>query len=268
MSEKQSEKIKNYWDERARQNMDVPTATTDDVHLRRLEITTITDALNLLDLPEDASVLDVGCGDGFSTLMVAQAWTRGRFLGVDYSPGMIKNALRRLQQIPALQDRVAFSVGDATNLEMACGSQTFDVALSDRCLINLESSDDQATAIAEIAGRLKRGGYYIAIENFIEGQNNLSSARRAVGLEEIPIRWHNLLFTEEQWRQCAEPFFNLMEFKDFSSSYYFATRVIYSAMCRMRGEKPDYEHEIHQLAVDLPWSGQFSPIRMAVMRRR
>jgi hypothetical protein len=44
--------------------------------------------------------------------------------------------------------------------------------------------------------------------------------------------------------------------------------VIYAAMCQMRGETPDYHHEIHQLAVKLPWIGQFSPVRMAVMRRK
>ena len=32
----------------------------------------------------------------------------------------------------------------------------------------------------------------------------------------------------------AAPFFDEIIFKDFSSSYYFATRVIYSAMCQMR----------------------------------
>jgi len=66
----------------------------------------------------------------------------------------------------------------------------------------------------------------------------------------------------------VEPFFDIVEVKDFSSTYYFATRVIYSKMCQMRMEEPDYHHEIHQLAVQLPWTGKFSPIRMVVMRRK
>jgi hypothetical protein len=64
------------------------------------------------------------------------------------------------------------------------------------------------------------------------------------------------------------PFFEAAEFKEFSSAYYLATRVIYSAMCQIRGETPDYRHEIHRLAVNLPWFGSFSPIRLSIMRRK
>ncbi len=96
----------------------------------------------------------------------------------------------------------------------------------------------------------------------------MNRLRASVGLPEIPVRWHNLYFNEADFKRLAEPFFEAIEFREFSSSYYFATRVIYSAMCQMRGETPDYRHEIHQLAVKLPWFGQFSPIRMVVMRRK
>jgi hypothetical protein len=96
----------------------------------------------------------------------------------------------------------------------------------------------------------------------------MNRARQAVGLPEIPVRWHNLYFEERAFRGMAEPFFDDITFRDFSSSYYFATRVIYSALCTMRGEKIDYNHEIHQLAPRLPWTGQFSPIRLAILRRK
>ena len=106
------------------------------------------------------------------------------------------------------------------------------------------------------------------IEDFIETQNNLNQARATMDLPEIPVRWHNIYFQEADFRRAAAPFFESVVFQDFCSSYYFATRVIYSAMCKMRGEKPDYNHEIHRLAGRLPWVGQFSPLRLAVLRRR
>jgi hypothetical protein len=53
------------------------------------------------------------------------------------------------------------------------------------------------------------------------------------------VRWHNLYFDRSEFEEMVEPFFADVEFKDFAISYYFATRVIYSAMCRMRGETPD-----------------------------
>ena len=99
----------------------------------------------------------------------------------------------------------------------------------------------------------------------MEGQENLAVARRQMGLPEIPVRWHNRFFTEAEFSQVASQHFKKVTFKDFSSAYYFATRVLYSAMCQKQGVQPDYKHDIHQLATQLPWTGQFSPIRMVVM---
>ena len=36
----------------------------------------------------------------------------------------------------------------------------------------------------------------------------------------------------------------------------------------MKKIKPDYHHEIHQLAVDLPAIGNVSPIKLITMRKR
>jgi ubiquinone/menaquinone biosynthesis C-methylase UbiE len=261
------EKIRNYWEERAKQYGASPAATTDDTYLRELEIRTFVQTLREINALSGSSV-DVGCGDGYSTLKVAEAIPGISILGIDYGKNMIRIARERLDSYPELKSRVKFIVGDVTDLEQACGNSVCDFITSDRCLINLESSESQSHAIAQIAGHIRPGGYFIAIENFIEGHENMNSARRSIGLPEIPVRWHNLYFKEREFVRSVERFFEVHGIKDFASSYYFATRVIYSKMCQMRGEAPDYKHEIHELAVQLPWIGQFSPIRMAVLHRK
>ena len=260
--------IREYWEERAKENATTPEATTNDVYLRELEISTLAQTLSNLNLKTGATVLDVGCGDGYTTVAVAEALPGLRFTGVDYSENMIAIAKGRVADSEQLKGRVKFAMGDATDLDKTCGDATYDAVTSDRCLINLESKEDQARAIAQVAKHTRPGGHYIAIENFNEGQDEMNRLRASVGLPEIPVRWHNLFFDEAEFRRLAEPFFDDIQFKEFSSSYYFATRVIYSAMCQMRGESPDYKHEIHQLAPKLPWFGQFSPIRMVVMHRK
>jgi SAM-dependent methyltransferase len=259
--------IKQYWDSRAEQYVNSPAATTNDLHLRDLEIATLVRALRDLALPPGARLLDVGCGDGYSTIRVCEQLPEIAALGIDYSDRMIATAMTHRAARPDLASRVAFKVGDALDLQAACGSSLFDAVVTDRCLINLETPDHQARAIAQIAARNRPGGHYIAIENFVEGHESMNRLRRSVGLAEIPIRWHNLYFTEPGFLRMVEPFFESVTLAEFASSYYFATRVIYSAMCLMRGEEPDYNHEIHQIAPRLPWFGDFSPIRMAVMRR-
>lgn len=126
----------------------------------------------------------------------------------------------------------------------------------------------QKKALSKIAKVIKNNGHYIGIENFLEGQNKMNTVRKEMKLSEIPIRWHNLFFKEEQFAENIKENFNLVDTKNFSSSYYFATRIIYSKMCQMKGETPDYNHEIHQLAIDLPSIGNFSPIKCIILKKR
>ena len=259
--------IRDYWQERAGESAGSQAATTNDVYLRELEIKTIVSTVKSLER-RPATLLDVGCGDGYSTLAVARELAGIAVRGIDYSSRMIEIASGRLSCERGLAERVRFDVGDVLQLEAALGNAKFDVIVTDRCLINLPSLELQSRAIEQIANRVMPGGYYLAIENFAEGQQHLNEARAAVGLSPIAVRWHNRFFTTDEFATAAQVAFEVVEWKEFSSAYYFATRVIYSAMCQMRGEEPDYQHEIHRLAVDLPWTGQFSPIRMAVLRRR
>uniref|UniRef100_A0A7V6DNW2 Methyltransferase domain-containing protein n=1 Tax=Desulfobacca acetoxidans TaxID=60893 RepID=A0A7V6DNW2_9BACT len=262
------EQIKAYWEKRAEHFLADPASTTHDVYLRELEIMTIAKVLRALLGSGPAKVLDVGCGDGYATLNVARKLPEFTFAGIDYSANMIRLAKERLAGLPSLTRRLTFKVGDVLDLGAACGETIFDAVISDRCLINLADKADQEHAIKEIARHVAPGGYYLAVENFEEGQAAMNQARIAVGLPEIPVRWHNLYFSEAEFTLFAEPEFEFLEFKDFSSAYYFATRVIYTALCRKTGEEIDYRHPLHELAVELPWTGNFSPIRMAVLRRR
>jgi ubiquinone/menaquinone biosynthesis C-methylase UbiE len=260
-----SDKVHGYWNARATESAGQPTATTNDVWLRELEIATICAAIREV-APGARSLLDAGCGDGYSTLRLADAFPGLRLHGVDYSAAMVRAATERLSARPELAGRVEFRLGDVTALSAAYGSQFYDVVVTDRCLINLPDLERQSQALGQIADCLEPGGHYICVENFIEGHDNMNAARRALGLPEIPVRWHNVFFKEAEFLAAAGVRFEILALRDFASSYYFATRVIYSKVCQIRGEEPDYDHDIHRLAGHLPWIGQFSPVRMAVLR--
>jgi ubiquinone/menaquinone biosynthesis C-methylase UbiE len=262
-----SEKIQHYWEDRAKENYDKNTATTDDVHLRDLEISTLIATIRRMKPAGPAKILDIGCGDGRSTLEIAAQFPDCEFSGMDFSETMVKIARKNLAEKADLQDRVRFFVGDVTKLHEVIGDQKFAVITSDRCLINLESSDIQYRAIGDIAGHLTPDGLFIAIENFIEGHTAMNESRAAMGLPAIPLRWHNNYFSEAEFSPRVQQNFRSVEIQDFSSSYYFATRVIYSKMCQMKGEVPDYNHEIHRLAPQLPWTGKFSPIKLVIMKK-
>ena len=146
--------------------------------------------------------------------------------------------------------------------------EKFEVFLTSRSLINLMLPEEQYGTIAQIAEHLKPGGYYFAIENFQGGQKNFNQARMAMGLPEIPVRWHNYFFDEQEYVEKTAKHFDSLTFESFLSSYYLATRVIYSAACHLEGKEPDYFHPIHQVAGKLPPIGDFCPIKLVSMRRK
>ena len=57
---------------------------------------------------------DVGCGLGASTILMAQAYPRSRFVGFDVHPGSIDLARQRAREA-RVEDRVRFEVAKATD---------------------------------------------------------------------------------------------------------------------------------------------------------
>ncbi len=264
-----SAKIKKYWDERARgTEQSSAQATTYDVFLRDLEIAKFKQKISEASLPAGSTVVDLGCGDGHATTNVAAAFPQLRFIGIDWSEDMLAHARKRAADQPGLAERMSFYQGDMRRVTDVLKGQKHEVFLTSRSLINLMYSEEQYAAIEQIALHLKPGGYYFGIENFMGGQKNFNEARAAVGLPEIPVRWHNHFFEEKEYAERISKHFDSLTFESFLSSYYLATRVIYSAGCHLAGEEPDYFHPIHQTAGKLPPIGDFCPIKLVSMRRK
>jgi ubiquinone/menaquinone biosynthesis C-methylase UbiE len=266
--DEQVSKIQQYWDDRAIRAKLNPNATTDDVYLRELEIRTFAETIKR-QKKLNLYVLDLGCGDGFTTLKIAKEFPDIRFLGVDYSDNMIANAKLRLsiETDIKLKERIEFKTGDATKLQDQFEKGTFDIVITARCLINLTSTKQQYEAINQISNILSKNGVYISSENFEDGSIELNQIRNKIGLPEIPIRWHNKFFNEKEYLNRSKASFKSVKIINYSSSYYYATRVIYSKFCQMNGIEPDYFHDIHKLSIDLPSTGNYSPIKLVIHRK-
>jgi hypothetical protein len=152
-------------------------------------------------------------------------------------------------------------------LGIAAGNEKFNAIVTNRCLINLPVEADQYLALREISEHLVDGGLFVGSENFVGGQLELNRERLAMNLPEIPIRWHNLYFGESVFLGECEKLFSSVVLENFSSSYYYATRVIYSALCKIGNSQLDYAHPIHRVAMQLPAHGDFSPIKLIVAVR-
>ena len=107
-------------------------------------------------VPEGAKVLDVGCGTGFLTLLLAEMGHTVK--GLDLSEGMQADAKRKVKE-KGFEDRVTFAIGDAEKPDEP--DNEYDVVINRHLLWTLPHPD---TAISEWLRVVKPGGKVIIID--------------------------------------------------------------------------------------------------------
>jgi len=123
-------------------------------------------------LERGATVADVGCGKGASTILLAKAYPKSRFHGFDYHPGSIE-AARESARREGVADRVSFDVAKAKEFP---GNGYDFVAVFD-CLHDM---GDPVGAAAHVRQSLAKDGTWMIVEPFAndELKNNLNPVGR------------------------------------------------------------------------------------------
>ena len=109
-------------------------------------------------LEAGASVADIGCGHGASTLIMAEAYPKSRFVGYDYHAPSVEHA-RAAAQKAGLAERARFEVASAQDFP---GSGYDLVAMFD-CLHDM---GDPAGASAHVRSSLAADGVWLIVEPF------------------------------------------------------------------------------------------------------
>lgn len=267
-SSNSKQKVKKFWEDQAKTFEESPLATAPDVYYRELEMSSI-----LAHLKDGTSVLDVGCGNGFSTFGFARKLTHAQFTGVDYSESMIDFAGRaKVKEKKSVQKRLSFEVGDVLRLSTVSTLQgkKYDYIISERCLINLANWKEQERALLEMKKLLKKGGRIILTENTQEGLARLNGLRKQFGLSVITVRWHNYYMPEKNLLPFLKKTFKVESTENCGNLYYILSRVVYAKLADMEGKQPDYLHPINEIASKLPSLGgyQYSPNFIYVLRNK
>jgi len=256
--------IKKFWNDQAMMHGSSFLATMPDRFLKELEIENI-----LKFLRDGTSVVDIGCGNGYSTVYYAKKLNIN-IQGIDYSEAMIEQANRIQDDLSeSLKNRLSFRNGDVRKTGFK--SSIFDTVITDRCLINLTTRDDQTMALKEIYRILKPKGLYLMCEDTEQGLSNLNFVRKYIRLEPIKVRWHNLYLDEHHILSAAKGLFELVEEVRFSSFYYLASRIINAKVAQEQGIEPKYNSDINRVASlcsSLGCFGDFGPLKLFVFRKQ
>ena len=114
-------------------------------------------------LKSGASVADVGCGHGASTMLMARAFPKSRFYGFDYHSGSIEYA-RHVAGRDGLMDQITFEVASSKSYPRNGG---FDLVTFFDCLHDM---GDPAGAAAHVLSTLKPDGTWMIVEPFANDQ--------------------------------------------------------------------------------------------------
>lgn len=257
--------VKNFWDNQATQFGQSDLATAPDHHYRTMEIDRI-----LARLPSAGTVLDVGCGNGYSTLRFAEALPAVKFIAVDYSELMVEHARAALSK--SGRPNVSFHVGNVLSLVDSLAHlpdhPKFDCIVSERCLINLANWEEQQQAILQMKALLAPDGVLLLTENTQEGLARLNDLRGAFALPPISVRWHNYYLPQKELEAYLPQHFKVEAVENIGNLYYIISRVVYAKLAALEGQEPRYDHPINEIASQLPSlpDYQYSPNFMYVLR--
>ena len=251
------EQILEYWNGQAVKYNDSPLATTPDIITFDMEINEI-----LKELKDGQTILNIGCGNGVKDIEYCQK-KHIHLKGIDFSQQMIDVAKTQLNKIANLQGSLEFEYGDVLNLNE---SKKYDVVITNRCLINLESDEQQIQAIDSIYEVLNDDGIFLMMECTMQGLNNINDIRKKFGLEEIKERWHNKYLNEEKILDYISKKFKDVEINNFNSTYFLLSRTL-NALMTKNTDEINYTSEINQYAAKLPALGAYAPLKLFIIRK-
>jgi cyclopropane fatty-acyl-phospholipid synthase-like methyltransferase len=257
MYESATDKILKFWNGRAELGT---IAGTNDFILSRIERDFICESI-----APNSRVLDLGCGNATSLLqLVRQHNCHG--VGVDFSLAMVQESQSAVERA-GYTDKLEIQQHTLPPVPTRFGR--FDTVYSQRCLINLTSTDDQRYAVQSVAEILEPGGVYIMIECSIEGSERTNLIRTQIGLDRIEPPWHNLFMHEGEVATWGTRALRLEKMIHISSTYHMLSRVVYAKLAADKGEALHYDSDINLLAAKLPRDiGEFGPVKAWIWRKQ
>jgi 2-polyprenyl-3-methyl-5-hydroxy-6-metoxy-1,4-benzoquinol methylase len=153
------------------------------------------DILPFISHLKDVTTLDVGCGEGATSLMLQQKSIAKRLLGIEYSPAAAQKASGIMDEL---------KTGNIEVMDLSAWRGTVDLLL---CLDVLEHLYDPWKALQKLAACVKSGGMIIASIPNIQNKSVLFSLLRGQWRYEeygLMDRTHIRFFTHQTARELME----------------------------------------------------------------
>lgn len=240
-----------FWNNRA--NLGFQAGSNDHV-LKNIEIDELKKYLS-----HGQKILEIGCGNGITAIEIIKDF-KVDILAVDYSDEMIKSA-RNLSDNKIFKGNVRFEVQDIRNIEKI--KDHFDLIISERVLINLDNYLEQLDVLNKLYELVNPGGKFLMCESSKSGLENINKERIKFGLEKIEMPWHNNYIDDKKIENDLSKIkFNLNRVNNFTSTYYFLSRIIYANYVNQTNSEIKYDSIINLMALKLSNYGEYSQTKI------
>lgn len=231
--ERTYENIRQFWDSEAAELGETPAVTIRDHYFRVHELHTLQTLI-----PRTRALLDIGCGTGFGTVMLARR--AERTTGGDYSEAMIRWAQRLVEDeayrnaladdlsplAPLAAADIRFSVANIVDLDVP--GAPFDTVTGQRILINLPTHDEQMKALDNLRRVAAPGALLIMTEAVLQGHRRTDEYRGRFGLPPLEKYWHNNYVDEDRYGEWSDHGWRVASLLSFDT-YALLSKVVYPA---------------------------------------
>ena len=233
-------------------------ATSRDFHARELEIEAIGQGI-----PGSGTIVDLGCGNGYTLISLAKKLKDCTMIGVDFSENLIDGAkLLFEKERGELQSHPDFICGDAISYINDVKDDSVDYVITERFIQNMPSVECQKKIVRQVYRVLRKGGRLLMCEGSEDGFNNLNKLRKQVGLAVIPATSADnvsaIRIVDREFEDYAQREIGFKTLSKLGFSQYFILSRVFHPLFVMP-LSPRFDSNFNTLAMRIQENTEFAP---------
>ena len=217
-------------------------------------------------LKDNKSIFEVGCGNGVLLKKLIKKKKIKYYLGTDFVKELVDQNKKFIKK-----KNIHFDQLDMTLIKPNTFSKKFDYIISKRAVQNVLSRKLQLRSIDNMGNFLKKNGLMFLMESSLTAQKNINKYRKIFGLHKIIPPWHNLFLDDSFIKKHKFKRVKLVKIENFSSSFYFITRIVYAAYAKFKNQKVNFKNPLNLIATLVDneiLKEDFSQIKMYIFKKK
>jgi len=212
------------------------------------------------------SLLELGCGNGLFLKKIINLNSLKKYIGIDFVDEIIREC-----KIKFKYKNLTFKTLDLRLINKKTFAEEFDYIISKKTIQSILNYNSQCRVIDNAGFFLKKNGFMILVESSKKGLKNINLFRKKFKLSNITPPIHNLFLDDEKIKNYNYKNIKLIRIENFSSGFYFVSRIIYALYSNIFLKKPTkYEHPLNIIASKINYNlinHDFSQIKTYIFKK-